>query len=77
MMMEFLKELNKGKTIKGYKYNVGDKVRIKARKNSSLGVIDHDGEVVTIKARCPFTWAYELEELPNLWVEGLLKEVQK
>lgn len=56
-----------------YKYNVGDKVVIKARKNSSVGALEHNGEIVTIKARCPFTWAYELEELPNLWMESLLK----
>ena len=63
------------KEIKGYKYNVGDKVKIKSRKNSSVGAKEHDGETVTIKARCPFTLAYELEELPHLWSESLLKEI--
>lgn len=50
-----------------YRFNVGDKVRIHATKTSSLGVKQHDGEVVTIKSRCKFTFAYELEELDGLW----------
>lgn len=59
-----------------YKFNVGDKVRIHATKTSSLGVKEHDDEIVTIKARCSFTWAYELEELEGLWTQGCLKEVK-
>lgn len=58
-----------------YKFNVGDKVRIHACKTSSLGVKEHDGEIVTIKARCPFTWAYELEELDGLWMQGCFKTI--
>lgn len=50
-----------------YRFNTGDKVKIKATKTSSVGIKRHDGEIVTIKARCPFTWAYELEELSGLW----------
>ena len=58
-----------------YKFNIGDKVRIHATKTSSLGVKEHDGEIVTIKARCPFTWAYELEELEGLWTQGCFKVI--
>lgn len=58
-----------------YKFNVGDKVRIHATKTSSLGVKEHNSEIVTIKARCPFTWAYELEELDGLWAQGCLKTI--
>lgn len=58
-----------------YKFNVGDKVRIHVTKTSSLGVKEHNGEIVTIKARCSFTWAYELEELDGLWVQGCLKTI--
>lgn len=58
-----------------YKFNVGDKVRIHATKTSSLGVKEHNGEIVTIKARCSFTWAYELEELDGLWAQGCLKTI--
>lgn len=59
-----------------YRFNVGDKVKIKATKTSSIGVKQHDGEIVTIKARCPFTWAYELEELDGLWQDRCFKEVK-
>ena len=54
----------------GYRFNVGQKVRIRAAKTSSVGVKEHDGEIVTIKSRCKFTWAYELEELDGLWQDG-------
>lgn len=56
--------------MKAYRFSVGDRVRIRAKPTSSTGVHEHDGEVVTIKARCPFTWAYELEELPGFWQDG-------
>lgn len=58
-----------------YRFNVGDKVRIMATKTSSTGVKQHDGEIVTIKARCSFTWAYELEELDGLWQDRCFKKV--
>jgi hypothetical protein len=50
-----------------FRFDAGDKVRIHATKTSSVSVKQHDGEIVTIKARCKFTWAYELEELDGLW----------
>ncbi len=63
-------------TVKAYRFSVGDRVRIHAQKTSSVGVHEHDGEVVTIKARCPFTWAYELVELPGLWQDGCFVPVK-
>lgn len=59
-----------------YRFNAGDKVKIAATKTSSTGVKEHDGEIVTIKARCSFTWAYELEELDGLWTDRCFKEVR-
>ena len=53
-----------------YRFEVGQKVKIHATKTSSAGVKEHDGEIVTIKSRCKFTWAYELEELDGLWQDG-------
>lgn len=58
-----------------YRFNAGDKVQIKATKTSSVGVKEHDGEVVTIKARCGFTWAYELEELDGLWQDRCFQKI--
>lgn len=59
-----------------FRFNVGDKVRIHATKTSSVGVKEHDGEIVTIKARSKITWAYELEELDGLWQDRCFKEVK-
>lgn len=53
-----------------YRFDVGQKVRLHATKTSSVGLKEHDGKVVTIKARCKFTWAYELEELDGLWMDN-------
>ena len=50
-----------------YRFDVGQRVRIRAGKSASAGCKKHAGEVVTIKSRCKFTWAYELEELDGLW----------
>ena len=52
-----------------YRFKIGEKVRIAAdpEGHSSTGVIEHNGEIVTIKALCPFTWAYEIEEYPDQW----------
>ena len=58
-----------------YRFNVGDRVRIRATKHSSIGVKEHAGEFATIKCRCPFTWAYELIELPGLWHDNCFEEV--
>lgn len=57
-----------------YGFSVGDRVRIHATKTSSIGVKQHDGEVVTIGKLCPFTWAYELVELDGLWQDSCFKE---
>jgi len=56
--------------VKKYRFSVGERVRIRAKPSSSMGVHEHDGETVTIKALCSFTWAYELKELPGLWQDG-------
>ena len=53
-----------------YRFDVGQKVRIRATKTSSVGCKEHKGEVVTIKSLCKFTWAYELEELDGLWMDN-------
>lgn len=58
-----------------YRFDVGQKVRIRARKTSSVGCKEHDGEIVTIKKLCKFTWAYELEELDGLWQDGCFEAV--
>lgn len=58
-----------------FRFDVGDKVRIRATKTSSVGIKEHDGEIVTIKARCKFTWAYELEELDGLWQDRCFNKV--
>ena len=58
-----------------YRFEVGQKVRIHATKTSSLGVKEHDGKVVTIKARGKFTWAYELEELDGLWQDNCFEAI--
>ena len=58
-----------------YRFDVGQKVRIHATKTSSVGLKEHDGKVVTIKSRCTFTWAYELEELDGLWMDGCFEAV--
>ena len=60
---------------KDYRFDVGDKVMIKGTRSASIGVQEYRGEIVTIKSRCPFTYAYELEELPNLWSDGCFVKV--
>lgn len=62
-----------GRPLRAHKFKVGDRVQIHATPSSSADCKTHDGEIVTIKALCPFTWAYELEELPNLWHENCLR----
>ena len=58
-----------------YRFDVGQKVKLRATKTSSVGVKEHDGKIVTIKSRCKFTWAYELEELDGLWQDGCFEVV--
>lgn len=58
-----------------FRFNMGDKVKIKATKTSSTGVKRHDGEIVTIKAKCKFTFAYELEELDRLWHDHCFQKI--
>lgn len=62
--------------MRDYRFAVGQKVKIRATKTSSVGCEEHDGEIVTIKARCKFTWAYELEELDGLWQDGCFIAVE-
>ena len=58
-----------------YRFEVGQKVRLRATKTSSVGLKEHDGEIATIKSRCKFTWAYELEELDGLWADSCFEAV--
>ena len=61
---------------KSYRFKIGDKVQIKAKPSSSCGAQEHNGEIVTIKALCPFLYAYEIEEYPDgYWEDGLFTEV--
>lgn len=60
-----------------YKFAPGDRVRIRESKASSIEAKKHAGEVVTIKARCGFMYAYELEELPSLWAQGCFELVER
>ena len=58
-----------------YKFAVGDKVRIKATKSASDGCKENKDKVVTIKKLCPFTLAYEVEELNYIWHENCFEKV--
>jgi hypothetical protein len=58
-----------------YKYRIGQKLRLKAGRTSSVGLREHDGKIVTIKALCPFTFAYEVRELSGLFHENCFKEL--
>jgi hypothetical protein len=58
-----------------YRFKVGQQVRIRAGKNASIDCQLNAGKVVTIKARCTFTWAYELEELDGLWMDGCFEAI--
>lgn len=58
-----------------YRFDVGQKVRIRATKTSSIGCKENKGKIVTIKSLCKFTWAYELEELDGLWMDGCFEAV--
>jgi hypothetical protein len=59
-------------------YNKGDRVRIQAKNSSSLRAKEHDGETVTIAARCPWIAKpfYELEEYGGLWEGSLLHLIE-
>ena len=58
-----------------YRFEVGQKVKIHATKTSSVGCREHNGKIATIKSRCKFTWAYELEELDGLWQDRCFEAV--
>ncbi len=58
-----------------YRFKVGQKVRIRGGKTASIDCQLNAGKVVTIKSRCHWTWAYELEELDGLWQDGCFEEV--
>lgn len=58
-----------------YRFSVGQKVRICGGKTASIGCKENAGKVVTIKALCKFTWAYELEELDGLWMDSCFEAV--
>lgn len=59
-----------------YRFDVGQKVRIHTTKTSSVGCKKHEGKIVTIKSRCKFTWAYEIEELDGLWMDSCFEAVK-
>lgn len=61
--------------MRAYKFEVGQQVRIRGNKASSTGCKANKGKLVTIKGRCPFTWAYELVELDGLWSESCFEAV--
>jgi hypothetical protein len=58
-----------------YRFKVGQKVRIRGGRTSSVGCKENKGKIVTIKSLCKFTWAYELEELDGLWQDGCFDAV--
>lgn len=60
-----------------YRFDKGDCVRIRSSTTSSTGVKTHANKVVTIKRRCPFTWAYELVELAGLWQDCCFEKAQE
>lgn len=61
-----------------YRFDTGDKVRVVLRHPSaSSGVHEHNGEVMTIKTLCPFTYAYEVEEYPKQWwMDGVFEKAE-
>ena len=61
--------------INRYRFSEGEKVRINVTKTASIEAKVHNSEIVTIKRRCPFTWAYEVEELPSLWRDGCFEKL--
>ena len=58
-----------------YRFEVGQKVRIRSNNSSSIGCKENRGKIVTIKKRCKFTWAYELEELNGLWQDSCFEVI--
>ena len=58
-----------------YRFEDGEKVRIKVGKTASLGALEHNGEIVTIKKKCSFTYAYEIEEYDGLWKDGCFERI--
>lgn len=58
-----------------YRFEVGQKVKIRGGKTASIGCKENKGKIVTIKSLCKFTWAYELEELDGLWQDACFEAV--
>jgi hypothetical protein len=58
-----------------YRFEVGQKVKIRGGKSSSVDCKENKGKVVTIKSLCKFTWAYELEELDGLWQDSCFEAI--
>lgn len=58
-----------------YKFAAGDKVKVKASKTASNSCKENAGRIVTIKKRCPFTLAYEVEELDYIWHENCFEKI--
>lgn len=58
-----------------YRFEVGQKVKIRGGKTASIGCRENKGKIVTIKNLCKFTWAYELEELDGLWLDSCFEAV--
>lgn len=63
---------------KEYRFDVGDRVRVVLRyRSASTGVHEHNGEVMTIAARCPRLYAYEVKEYPGqLWMDGVFEKAE-
>jgi hypothetical protein len=58
-----------------YRFAIGQQVKIRSGKTSSVGCKENAGKIVTIKSLCEFTWAYELEELDGLWMDSCFEAV--
>lgn len=61
-----------------YRFKAGDKVRVCVDPANlpSVDALAHNGEIVTIKDRRSFTYAYHVEELPHLWSDGVFEKAE-
>lgn len=59
-----------------YRFEVGQKVKVRGSKTSSAGCKALAGKVATIKSLCPFTWAYELVEYEGLWHDNCFEAIK-
>lgn len=59
-----------------FRFKEGNRVRIRNSKTASSGMKKHADEIVTIKSRCSYTYAYELVELEGLWQDCCFEEVR-